>query len=194
MVLKLQNSLEKSNFIKQLILKAICEIKINLVDFEQYKLNQQLINDVINFVKSEISKSKYSKEEFDKTEIIKEIMNQVFGTLSETELIILDSSIQFILDNKLVKKRGILKKLSWNEPCLTLLCTTSQKQTERCHPSENRPLKIREYARIQTFPDTYEFVGSITSQYKQIGNAVPVELAYSIGLSLYKSLMDAIVE
>ena len=109
MVLKLQNSLEKSNFIKQLILKAICEIK-TLIDFEQYKLNQQLINDVINFVKSEISKSKYSKEEFDKTEIIKEIMSQVFGTLSETELLILDSSIQFILDNKLVKKRGILKK------------------------------------------------------------------------------------
>ena len=110
MVLKLQNSLEKSNFVKQLILKTICEIKTNLVDFEQYKLNQQLINDVINFVKSEISKSKYSKDEFDKTEIIKEIMSQVFGTLSETELIILDSSIQFILDNKLVKKRGILKK------------------------------------------------------------------------------------
>ena len=110
MVLKLQNSLEKSNFVKQLILKTICEIKTNLVDFEQYKLNQKLINDVINFIKSEISKSKYSKEEFDKTEIIKEIMSQVFGTLSETELIILDSSIQFILDNKLVKKRGILKK------------------------------------------------------------------------------------
>ena len=109
MVLKLQNSLEKSNFIKQLILKAICEIKTNLVDFEQYKLNQQLINDVINFVKSEISKSKYNKEDFDKSEIIKEIMVQVFG-LNESELIILDASIQFILDNKLVKKRGILKK------------------------------------------------------------------------------------
>ena len=109
MVLKLQNSLEKSNFIKQLILKAICEIKTNLVDFEQYKLNQHLINDVINFVKSEISKSKYSKEDFDKSEIIKEIMVQVFG-LNESELIILDASIQFILDNKLVKKRGILKK------------------------------------------------------------------------------------
>ena len=68
------------------------------------------MNDVINFVKSEISKSKYNKEDFDKSEIIREIMNQVFGTLTETELIILDSSIQFILDNNLVKKRGILKK------------------------------------------------------------------------------------
>ena len=110
MTLKLQNSLEKSNFVKQLILKAICEIKSNLVDFQDYKLNQQLINDVINFVKSEISKSKYNKEDFDKSEIIREIMNQVFGTLSESELIILDSSIQFILDNNLVKKRSILKK------------------------------------------------------------------------------------
>ena len=110
MTLKLQNSLEKSNFVKQLILKAICEIKSNLVDFQDYKLNQQLINDVINFVKSEISKSKYNKEDFDKSEIIREIMNQVFGTLTESELIILDSSIQFILDNNLVKKRSILKK------------------------------------------------------------------------------------
>ena len=110
MTLKLQNSLEKSNFVKQLILKAICEIKSNLVDFQDCKLNQQLINDVINFVKSEISKSKYNKEDFDKSEIIREIMNQVFGTLSESELLILNSSIQFILDNNLVKKRGILKK------------------------------------------------------------------------------------
>ena len=110
MTLKLQNSLEKSNFVKQLILKAICEIKSNLVDFQDYKLNQQLINDVINFVKSEISKSKYNKEDFDKSEIIREIMNQVFGNLTESELLILDSSIQFILDNNLVKKRSILKK------------------------------------------------------------------------------------
>ena len=110
MVLKLKNSLEKTNFIKQLILKAICEIKTNLVDFQDYKLHQQLINDVINFIEKEISKSKYNKDDFDKSEIIKEIMNQVFGTLTESELIILGSSIQFILDNNLVKKRGILKK------------------------------------------------------------------------------------
>ena len=72
------------------------------------------------------------------------------------------------------------------KPSLTLLCSPSQKQTERCHPLEERPLTIREYARIQTFPDNYEFIGSLTSQYKQIGNAVPVELAYHLGLSLKK--------
>ncbi|HAT9402017.1 DNA (cytosine-5-)-methyltransferase [Legionella pneumophila serogroup 8] len=78
-------------------------------------------------------------------------------------------------------KTGMARRLSWNEPSLTLTCNPAQKQTERCHPSETRPLTIREYARIQTFPDDWEFQGSISSQYKQIGNAVPVNLGYHIG-------------
>lgn len=82
-------------------------------------------------------------------------------------------------------KRGILHRLSMEKPCLTLLCSPSQKQTERCHPLQERPLTIREYARIQTFDDNYQFFGSLSSQYKQIGNAVPVELAKCIGKSLF---------
>ena len=85
-------------------------------------------------------------------------------------------------------KRGILYRLSLEKPSLTLLCTPSQKQTERCHPLEERPLTIREYARIQTFDDDYKFTGSITSQYKQIGNAIPVELARQIGISIIEVL------
>ena len=85
-------------------------------------------------------------------------------------------------------KRGILYRLSMEKPSLTLLCTPSQKQTERCHPLEERPLTIREYARIQTFDDNYEFIGSLNSQYKQIGNAVPVKLAKYIGEALIKLL------
>jgi len=87
-------------------------------------------------------------------------------------------------------KRGILHRLSMTKPSLTLLCTPSQKQTERCHPVENRPLSIREYARIQTFDDDFQFVGSLSSQYKQIGNAVPVELARQVGLEIKKALMN----
>jgi len=85
-------------------------------------------------------------------------------------------------------KRGILYRLALDRPSLTLLCTPSQKQTERCHPTEIRPLTIREYARIQTFADDYEFSGSMSSQYKQIGNAVPVELARRVGLKLLECL------
>ncbi len=84
-------------------------------------------------------------------------------------------------------KRGMARRISWNEPCLTLTTSPSQKQTERCHPDETRPFTVREYARIQTFPDEWIFAGSISSQYKQIGNAVPVKLAEEIG----KKIIDA---
>ena len=77
-------------------------------------------------------------------------------------------------------KRGIARRLSMDEQSLTLTTSPCQKQTERCHPIETRPLNVREYARIQTFPDSYIFEGSMGNQYKQIGNAVPVKLALAI--------------
>lgn len=85
-------------------------------------------------------------------------------------------------------KTGMARRLSYDEPSLTLTCAPAQKQTERCHPEETRPLRIREYARIQTFPDEWLFTGSITNQYKQIGNAVPVNLGYAVGRSLVRLL------
>ena len=85
-------------------------------------------------------------------------------------------------------KTGMARRLSWDEPSLTLTCAPAQKQTERCHPDETRPLTTREYARIQTFPDDWEFVGSVSSIYKQIGNAVPINLAYAMGRSLVRML------
>ena len=78
------------------------------------------------------------------------------------------------------------RRLAMDEPSLTLTCAPAQKQTERCHPKETRPLSVREYARIQTFPDEWRFAGSLSDQYKQIGNAVPVNLAYAIGRSLMR--------
>jgi len=81
-------------------------------------------------------------------------------------------------------KTGIARRIGWDEPCLTLTCSPAQKQTEICHPEETRPFTIREYARIQTFPDNWIFEGSISQQYKQIGNAVPVNLCKEIGYSV----------
>lgn len=81
-------------------------------------------------------------------------------------------------------KTGMARRLAWDTPSLTLTCSPAQNQTERCHPDETRPLKVREYARIQTFPDDWQFVGSLSAQYKQIGNAVPVNLAHAMGNSL----------
>lgn len=85
-------------------------------------------------------------------------------------------------------KTGMARRLSWSEPSLTLTCSPAQKQTERCHPEENRPLTIREYARIQTFPDDWVFEGSTSEIYKQIGNAVPVNLAACLGRAIVKML------
>ena len=85
-------------------------------------------------------------------------------------------------------KTGMARRLSWDEPSLTLTCAPAQKQTERCHPSETRPLTVREYARIQSFPDNWKFQGTMSSQYKQIGNAVPVNLSYHIGCCLIEML------
>lgn len=87
-------------------------------------------------------------------------------------------------------KTGMARRLSLDEPSLTLTCAPAQKQTERCHPLETRPLTVREYARIQTFPDSWQFSGSVTSQYKQIGNAVPVNLAAAMGRALIRLMND----
>ena len=87
-------------------------------------------------------------------------------------------------------KTGMARRIGWDEPSLTLTCSPAQKQTERCHPDETRPFTVREYARIQTFPDDWEFVGSMAQQYKQIGNAVPVNLGQEVGYSVVKILNE----
>lgn len=85
-------------------------------------------------------------------------------------------------------KTGMARRIGWDEPSLTLTCSPAQKQTERCHPDETRPFTVREYARIQTFPDDWNFAGSISQQYKQIGNAVPCNLGKELGYSIIKFL------
>ncbi len=85
-------------------------------------------------------------------------------------------------------KTGMARRISWDEPCLTLTTSPAQKQTERCHPDYTRPFQTREYARIQTFPDDWEFEGSMNQIYKQIGNAVPVNLAYALGKEIIQAL------
>jgi DNA (cytosine-5)-methyltransferase 1 len=87
-------------------------------------------------------------------------------------------------------KTGIARRIGWDEPSLTLTCSPAQKQTERCHPEETRPFTVREYARIQTFPDDWKFEGSVSQRYKQIGNAVPCNLGQEIGYSIIKFLNE----
>ena len=87
-------------------------------------------------------------------------------------------------------KTGMLRRISLDEPSLAVLTSPAMKQTDRCHPIEVRPFSYRENARIQTFPDDWQFCGRLSDKYKQIGNAVPVNLAKEIGIELIKALQE----
>lgn len=84
-----------------------------------------------------------------------------------------------VMDGTPSEKRGGppsgLKRLVLDEPSLTI---TSAATREFIHPTQDRTLTIRECARIQTFPDHFEFVGSQGDKIQQIGNAIPPLLAY----------------
>lgn len=81
-------------------------------------------------------------------------------------------------------KTGFLRRLDWDKPSCTLVTSPTMPATDICHPVENRPLSVQEYARIQQFPDDWIFCGSIADKYKQIGNAVPVGLGEAVGRAI----------
>ena len=85
-------------------------------------------------------------------------------------------------------KTGCLRRLNNNKYSPTLLCSPIQKQTEFCHYKHIRPLSLLEYSRIQGYPDTYKFSGSILQIYKQIGNSVDYQISNAISKSLYEYL------
>ena len=86
-----------------------------------------------------------------------------------------------VMDGTPVEKRGGapsgLKRLFADEPSLTI---TSAATREFVHPTDDRLLTLRECARLQTFPDSFEFAGSAASRIQQIGNAIPPILARSV--------------
>lgn len=81
-------------------------------------------------------------------------------------------------------KVGFYRRLTYKQPAPTLVTSPVQKASMLCHPTQNRPLSVREYARIQQFPDGWDFKGTVASKYRQIGNAVPVGLASAIGKAI----------
>ena len=81
-------------------------------------------------------------------------------------------------------KVGFYRRLSYAQPSPTITTSPAQKATMLCHPKQDRPLSIKEYARIQQFPDDWKFTGTISAQYRQIGNAVPIGLAEAIGRAI----------
>lgn len=84
-------------------------------------------------------------------------------------------------------RSGFLRRLSWDRPSPTITNNPKTKATMLCHPTEIRPLSVRECARLQQFPDYWDFIGSTASQYRQVGNATPLALGYAIGTAIRKA-------
>ena len=81
-------------------------------------------------------------------------------------------------------KTGFFRRLDWNKPSCTLVTAPNMPATDICHPEEDRPISVEEYKRLQMFPDEWTICGSLSEQYKQIGNAVPVGLGEAVGRAL----------
>lgn len=89
-------------------------------------------------------------------------------------------------------KVGYFRRLWVDRPSPTLMTSPNQKSTNLGHPYEDRPLSIEEYKVIQGFPLDYQLVGSLSEQYVQVGNAVPIKLAMIIGQSIFTSLSSTL--
>jgi DNA (cytosine-5)-methyltransferase 1 len=85
-------------------------------------------------------------------------------------------------------KVGFCRRLSWNLPSPTITTSPVGRATNLCHPEKPRPLNYVECALIQGFPKVWKFSGSLAQRYRQIGNAVPVQLGANIGKTIIESL------
>lgn len=90
-------------------------------------------------------------------------------------------------------RSGFYRRLDWEAPTPALTTNPISRATMFVHPDLDRPLSLREYARIQGFPDDWSFQGGVRDQYVQIGNAVPVAVSEAIGRQL-AALIDADVK
>ena len=79
----------------------------------------------------------------------------------------------------------IYKRLDYNKPSDTVL---NIRKSMWIHPKKDRALSVREAARLQTFPDSFKFLGTKDSQYQQVGNAVPPILAKAVAEAVIKTL------
>lgn len=90
-------------------------------------------------------------------------------------------------------RSGFYRRLSWDAPTPALTTNPVSRATMFVHPDLGRPLSVREYARVQGFPDDWTFEGGVRDQYVQIGNAVPLAVSEAIGRELAR-LIDADVK
>ena len=81
-------------------------------------------------------------------------------------------------------KTGFHRRIAWDKPCPTLVTSPTMPATLLGHPREDRVLSIEEYKAVQGFPSGWFIAGNTADVYRQIGNAVPVQLGEAIGRAI----------
>jgi DNA (cytosine-5)-methyltransferase 1 len=92
--------------------------------------------------------------------------------------------------NKPTGTTDVMGRLWWDRPSVTIRTEFFKPEKGRyLHPQADRPITHREAARLQTFPDDFEFEGTKIEVARQIGNAVPVDLASALARHLHDLLV-----
>ncbi len=85
-------------------------------------------------------------------------------------------------------RSGFYRRLAWDRPSPALTTKPDSKATMMCHPTKLRPLSVKECARLQQYPDDWQFAGGIPQKYKQVGNAVPLGLGKVVGTAIKQAI------
>ena len=89
----------------------------------------------------------------------------------------LDETLKTTYSDPTRTQNTIYLRLNPNEPSGTVV---NVRKSMWIHPTLDRAVSVREAARLQSFPDSFKFIGTKDSQYQQVGNAVPPKLAKGI--------------
>jgi DNA (cytosine-5)-methyltransferase 1 len=169
-----------------------------IVDLEDIKPSENLDNTPMEYNTDHIE-TILNKDLRDSVELTNHIVTKTgekalrrFETLEQGQNFHdLDKSlVQDSYSNPDRTQNSIYLRLDYKKPCGTV---TNVRKAMWVHPTINRAISIREAARLQTFPDSFLFLGSKDSQYQQVGNAVPPLMAKSIAEKL-ASLLDECME
>lgn len=155
------------------------EVHTKLFKVKWYDIPQNRERVIFIGIRNDIAnKIKFSWPE--ENQKITKTLKDAIGDLS----IEYDEKIQHIGTKHKVKINGFIgnRKLEWDKisPTITGRGGGTGGPVINVHPSGERRMTVREYARIQTFPDEFKFSGSISSMYRQIGNAVPPKFSFII--------------
>jgi len=195
------------------------EISFDLVNASSYGVPQNRLRVIIVAVRNDISSSPFEFPEFsseNKLSIGETILDIKKGAKNQNELLKLNPQAVEIgkmvpeggswksipyekLPPRLKKIRDDMRKYRWpnfyrryhrDEISGTITAAFKPENAGVWHPIENRVMSVREIARIQTFPDDFEFIArNVKAKYEMIGNAIPPRLAKAFALQ-FKALLS----